>query len=209
MRMENPMYGSFNRERTMLIFKQRSLEVTAAQAAMIGGAFLFAMGLFGSVFGVSLFFVDRTWCLMFGFLFAIAGAWAWSIFRMIKFDLRSRQYQERFGGGGFARWRNGSINEFKALELVAYQGFLPPTGARAVATLYGVMAAPGTVFIIRLWSHDPYRQPIVLEHVVVGANYGRDAERAANFVTIANAYSHALQLPLYGSLAPQPWNPLS
>lgn len=204
------MYGSFNRERTVLVFQQRSLEIVAAQIAMAVGAVMFVGGLAGAVFELPLYLVSPMWSMLFGFCFALAAAWAFALFRTIKFDLRSRQYQERFGTGGFVKWRKGSIDEFKHLELIAYQGLAPPiSGGRGVATPYGTMAAPGTVFVIRLWSNDPYRHPMVLEHVVVGANYGRDAERAANFVTIAQAYSHALRLPLYGSLAPQPWNPIS
>lgn len=211
MLMENPLYGSFNRERTVLVFKQRSLEVKAAQIAVVGGIVLLAGGLASAVLGTPTYLITPLWSIMFGFLFALAGLWAFSLFRIIKFDLRSRQYHERFGSGGFARWRKGSIDEFKALELMAYQGLAPPIGAAAqpISTPHGMMAPPGTVFVIRLWSHDPYRQPMVLEHVVVGRNYGGDAERAANFVTIAQMYSHCLKLPLYGSLAPQPWNPVA
>ncbi|MBX3119278.1 MAG: hypothetical protein KF784_09445 [Fimbriimonadaceae bacterium] len=195
----------------MLIFKQRSLEVHAAQASLIGGSVLFAGGLAGAILGIPTYIISPFWSVMFGFLFALAGAWAFALFRIIKFDLRTRQYHERYGSGGWVRWRKGSIDEFKALELMAYQGLAPQFGnpSPPVATPQGPMAPPGTVFVIRLWSHDPYRHPMVLEHVVVGQNYGANAERAANFVTIAQMYSHNLKLPLYGSLAPQPWNPLA
>jgi hypothetical protein len=204
--MENPLFGSFNRERTMLVFRQRSLEVQAAYLAMIGGTLMVLFGLakgFGLVpFGR----VPASWFLIFGLAFGAAGLWAFLLFRFIKFDLRKRLYVERAGSGLTFSQRKGSLDEVRCLELSRYHGLLPgAVGQRSSSwgtamPNQSVPAPVGTLLTLRLWWHDPRRPPVVVEHLVVGTAYGYQDQRTMHFLGLAQAYAQALRIPLTGSI---------
>lgn len=204
--MENPLTGSFNRERTVLTFRQRSLEVQAANLAMIGGAGMVVYGL-AAGFGVAPSIrVPPLWWLVFGIAFGLAGLWAFLLFRQIRFDLRKRQYGERFGSGAAVRWRHGSIDEVRCLEIGRYAGLLPsrpsatpgPWGAPAGTP--GSQVASGTLLTLKLWWHDPQHPPLIVEHLVVGQGYGFQDQRTMHFIGLAQAYAQALRVPLVGQV---------
>lgn len=204
--MENPLAGSFNRERTVLTFRQRSLEVQAAYLAMLGGPVMAVIGL-AKGFGLFLFIpTPPTWWLTFGIAFGLAGLWAFLLFRQLRFDLRKRHYAERFGMGATVRWRQGSIDEVRCLEIGRYSGLLPN---RATPSIGGWGAPPGspggqapmgTLLTVKLWWHDPQRPPIVVEHLVVGQGYGVQDQRTMHFLGLAQAYAQALRVPLMGQI---------
>ena len=208
MRMENPLCGSFNRERTILTFRQRSLEVQAAYLAMAGGAAMFVIG-FAKGFGfLDLLPVPAMWLLFFGSAFGGAGLWAFLTFRQLKFDIRKRLYLERSGGGLNFQNRKGTIDEVRCLELGRYQGLLPTSTKQSTQGAWGSAMPPqpagyapqGTLLTLRLHWHDPHRPPVVVEHLVVGAAYGYQDQRAMHFIGLAQAYSQALRVPLAGSI---------
>lgn len=192
--MENPLAGAFNRERTMLIFRQTADQVWAAYGAAALGASLFVRGLW-------LLLVQRRdldgvvlWLITFGFLFLAAAFWAFSLFRSFKFDLRKRTYAERFGASGRPVHRTGSISEIRHLELMPYGG------------LFGTVGGPGSVFqpdlggqvyVIRLVWHDQRRIPAILEHVNTAATYGTVDARLADFGHKAMQYAQAIGVPMY------------
>src|SRR5688572_28830893 len=174
MRMENPLQGSFNRERTVLVFQQRSREVYAALWALIIGSGMFFTGLFRLL---SFRTAAAWWFLIVGGAVAAAALWAYLLFRFIKFDLRKRTYVERFGSGLLVQWRRGSLDEVNCLGLESYQGFLPELRQRVAGwTIAGPSAAyaPGQVFVVRLWWKDKNRYPPVIEHLF--ASHGSVAE---------------------------------
>lgn len=202
MRMENPLTGRFNRERTLLVFRQRSIEAQAAFWSMLGGSALF-------VYGVYQDWLDRGmawWCIVFGLAFAGAGTWAYLLFRMIRFDLRKRSYVERSGSGLWIKWRQGSIDEINCLGLESYHGLLPEAqlgpvgwhvGGPGVAQSQASYA--GKVFVVRLWWKDRGRYPPVVEHLFANRASGLGLDHsAATFYTLAQSYAHALNVPLYG-----------
>lgn len=206
MGMENPLHGSFNRERTILSFSQRSLEVYASYLAMAGGIVMALVGI-GKAFGLFGFLpLMDMWWFFFGLMFALAGLWAYLLFRYLRFDLRKRFYVERVGSSGMVSTRKGSIDEVRCLELFRYQGLLPTQNPQARPSGWGanmpVGQAPpaGTLLGIRLWWHDPYRAPVVIEHLVVGASFGSQDQRAMHFIGLAQAYSQSLRVPLTGSI---------
>jgi hypothetical protein len=51
-RMENPLVGTFNRERTMLVFRQRSLEFFASIFGMALGAAMVVIAVCQQYFGL-------------------------------------------------------------------------------------------------------------------------------------------------------------
>lgn len=205
--MENPLTGSFNRERTILTFRQRSLEVQAAYAAIFGGP---AMVLVGLARGFGLFPNFPTppiWWIAFGLAFGLAGLWAFLLFRQIRFDLRKRQYAERFGSGGAVRWRQGSVDEVRCLEIGRYSGLLPAGSSRQGGGSWGAPTGTaggstpmGTLLTLKLWWHDPHRPPVVVEHLVVGQAYGVNDQRTMHFLALAQAYAQALRVPLMGQI---------
>ena len=209
MAMENPLQGSFNRERTVLTFHQRSLEVNAAYAAIAGGAAMAVAGLAKEFGLLPRLPFDSLWWLFFGCAFGLAGLWAYLLFRQIRFDLRRRVYAERFGSGAMVRIRRGSSDEVRCLELGRYQGLLPSGKATLGQGPWGSAMPPqpgtsfpqaGTLLTLRLWWTDPSRPPIVVEHLVVGSAYGLQDQRTMHFLGLAQAYSQALRVPLAGSL---------
>jgi len=206
MGMENPLVGSYNRERTILTFAQRSLEVRAAQAAIVGGCGMVLIGFAKAANLPVPLPLDPMWWTFFGAAFALAAAWAFLMFRNIRFDLRKRGYVDRSGSGLMVGWRRGSIDEVRGLEIARFAGLLP-TQTRAPAAGWGtpnraLMAAPapGTLLVLRLWWHDPQRPPVVVEHLVVGNAYGYQDQRTMHFLGLAQGYAQALRVPLSGSL---------
>ena len=208
MRMENPLCGSFNRERTILTFRQRSLEVQAAYAAMAGGMAMIVAAL-AKGFGYFEFLpAPPIWWIFFGGAFGAAGLWAFLLFRQLKFDIRKRLYIERSGNGLTFQNRKGSIDEVRCLELGRYQGLLPTSAKQTTQGAWGSAMPPkpaayapqGTLLTVRLHWHDPARPPIVIEHLVVGTAYGYQDQRAMHFLGLAQAYSQALRVPLAGSI---------
>ncbi len=205
--MENPLTGSFNRERTILSFGQRSLEVRAAQAAIVVGGVMLLIGLAkgsGMPIPVPL---PAIWWTFFGIAFGLAALWAFLLFRNLKFDTRKRGYVERAGSGLMVQWRRGSIDEVRCLELGRYSGLLPTSNRPPVQGWGGAAAPPGvampaagTLLVLRLWWHDPHRPPVVVEHLVAGAAYGYQDQRAQHFLGLAQGYAQALRVPLVGSL---------
>jgi hypothetical protein len=67
--MENPMVGGFNRERTVLLFRQRSLEVYAAYAAVGGGGFMALWGIWRAFIGREGLNDTTMWLIVFGGFF--------------------------------------------------------------------------------------------------------------------------------------------
>ena len=210
MAMENPLTGSFNRERTILTFHQRSLEVNASYLAVAGGIGMAVVGM-AKTFGLFEFLpLDPIWWMFFGMAFGLAGLWAYLLFRQFRFDLRKRFYTERFGSGAMVRFRKGSIDEVRCLELGRYQGLLPTGKPQATQGGWGAMpgqmpaqmGAPqaGTLLTLRLWWQDPHRPPVVVEHLVVGSAYGYQDQRTMHFLGLAQAYAASLRVPLAGSL---------
>lgn len=208
MGMENPLTGSYNRERTILTFHQRSLEVRAAQLAVAGGIGMVIIGLAKEFRLPVPTPLDSMWWLFFGLAFAAAGSWAFLLFRNLRFDIRKRGYVERFGSGMAVQWRRGSIDEVRCLELARYSGLFP-TQIKSPASSWGMpgtpmpgagMPAPGTLLVLRLWWHDPHRAPVVVEHLVVGAAYGVQDQRTQHFIGLAQGYAQALRVPLTGQL---------
>ena len=206
--MENPLCGSFNRERTVLTFRQRSLEVQAANFAMLGGGAMVLLGL-AKGFGFFEFSpVPAIWWMFFGFAFAAAGYWALLLFKLLKFDIRKRLYLERSGSGFSVQHRRGSIDEVRCLELGRYQGLLPTQAKPPTQGAWGSAMPPqpagysaqGTLLTLRLHWHDPNRQPVVIEHLTVGAAYGYRDQRAMHFLGLAQAYAQSLRVPLVGSI---------
>src|SRR5688572_22589074 len=120
--MENPLQGFFNRERTVLVFRQRSLEAQAAVWSLVGGGLMALYGFWGLfVSGDAM----GLWFALFGTAFAAAGGWAFLLFRYLRFDLRKRTYMERSGMGFWVRWRTGGMDEINCLGLEAYHGLIP------------------------------------------------------------------------------------
>jgi hypothetical protein len=204
--MENPLVGAFNRERTVLVFRQRSLEAQAAFWAVIGGSAMFLFGLYLRVFSVN---SAAWWFGIFGGAFAAAGLWAYLLFRYVKFDLRKRTYVERYGSGFWIRWRTGSIDEVNCLGLESYQGLLPQVQLGQTGWSVGGPQAgyspsqyPGHVYVVRLWWKDASRYPPVVEHLFTNraSGYGPD-QGMASFHALAQSYAHALKVPLYGQLS--------
>jgi len=195
MAMENPMVGAFNRERTSLVFRQRSLEVYAAYVGLGLGALMVLMaivrlprdGISGQVL----------WLGAFGAMFAGASAWAYSLFRSFRFDLRKRVYAMRVRTPGGIQTVTGSIQEIKCLEIAPYSGLLPGLLVQSRAPgMVGATAGMGQVFVIRLWWNDPNRQPVVLEHLQAGMTQA-DAERGlAGFGAKAKQYADSMMVPV-------------
>jgi hypothetical protein len=208
MAMENPLCGSFNRERTILTFRQRSLEVYGAYLAIFGGAGMILIGVFRGFAPQIPLLVPSVWWTFFGACFLLAGVWAHLLFRQLRFDLRKRVYNERTSRG-LAFWvRRGSMDEIRCLEMARFQGLIPTSGQPAQPYSWGgampqggIPPIPaGSVLVVRLWWHDPRHAPVVVEHLVVGMGYGPQDQRTMHFLGLAQAYAGALRVPLYVSL---------
>jgi hypothetical protein len=200
MRMENPLVGTFNRERTMLTFSQRSLEVTAAYVALFGGGGMVLFGLINFLLSGGLT-GQALWLVTFGGMFAGAAAWALLLFRSIKFDLRKRAYVMRKSMGMVPEVRRGSTQEIRCLELAPFDGLLPAAIIQQQGTgLIGGAAGLGGIYVLRLWWHDASREPIVIEHVQAMQTYGHLDMLLAGFGQKAQMYASALQVPLYSQI---------
>lgn len=204
MRMENPLKGHLNRERTVLTFRQRSLEFYATYAAMLLGV---AMTLGG--FGDLLFGFPQTgmphWNLTFGPLFFLAGLWAYLLFRFIRFDLRKRTYYMRERSGMFAQVSTGSIDEVNCLGLEKYIGIVPALTRSHLGTWSAPGSVPsgvgfGYVYVLRLWWKDSSRYPPVIEHYHSSAIYGSLDAMQGDFVANAKLYAQLMQVPLFGQI---------
>lgn len=199
--MENPLVGSFNRERTVLTFRQRSLEFFASLAGMALGALLL-LAVPGKQFLPFLPVVFAQWNLLFGALFFLASLWAYFGFRSIRFDLRRGTYGERLRIGALPTMRTGELKEVRCLELAPYDGIFPTALAQAAAP--GMLAAPvqfGQLYVVRLWWHDPSRPPVVIEHVQAQQAYGSADAQLAGFAQRAQMYANALRVPMYSRIA--------
>lgn len=188
--MENPLQGSFNRERTVLTFSQRSREVLAAWIAVGGGGLMALAGFVQTLFGWRLVGMP-TWFLVFGSAFALAGTWAVLLFRQIRFDLRKRTYSERMGVGMQVVWRKGTIDEIHSLQIFVQQQI----GGRAL------VAGDPAGLSLRLWWKDPTHQPVVIEQrsslTVLPVRF----ETAhGEFIQRAKHYGSVLGVPVVDSL---------
>lgn len=196
--MENPLVGVFNRERTMLVFRQRSLEVYAAYLAGAGGSLLGFWGLLGILTG-RLGSQTAAWYVFTGAMFAGAAYWAFKMFRSFTFDLRKRTYAERFGANFKPQFLSGSFQDFKCLEIAPYQSFVP-TGFTMTNMRGGMQAMPNQLLVLRLWYNDPRRPPAVLEHFTSdAAGYVHDG-RAVTFGQKAITYANAIGIPLHSCI---------
>lgn len=204
MQMENPLTGHLNRERTILTFRQRSLEVYASYVAMGLGLAMIAGGL-----GDLAFNFPKTgmpyWNLVFGPMFFGAGLWAYLMFRMIRFDLRKRTYFERYREGWRSKTRTGPIDEVNCLGLERYIGVIPAL----TQTPHGTWSAPGSVppgvgfghvYVLRLWWKDAGRYPPVIEHLHSSAPYGALDKKQGDFVANAKLFAQLLDVPLFGQI---------
>ncbi len=203
MRMENPMVGAFNRERTMLVFRQRSTEVYAAYAGLLAGAVMMALALFRLVVWRSLDGATL-WFGFFGFCFAAASYWAFALFRSYTFDLRKRQYEERFGAGGRPVRIKGSFQDFDHLELMQYDGLMPNSLTVTFSQSGPTMARMNKLYVIRLCYRDPRRPAAVLEHIWSNAPGGVVDGNVVSFTQKAVQYADAIKLPLHSSIPLQP-----
>lgn len=204
MHMENPLSGHLNRERTVLTFRQRSLEVYTSYVAIVLGVVMIAGGLSDLILGF-----PRTgmpyWNLIFGPMFLGAGLWAYLLFRMIRFDLRNRTYFDRYRKGWLAQTRTGSVDEVNCLGLERYVGIIPALNK----TPQGTWSAPGSVpagvgfgyvYVLRLWWKDASRYPPVIGHLHSSATYGSLDKGQGDFVANARMYAQLLNVPLFGQI---------
>lgn len=183
-----------NREQTMLYFRQRSMEVLACKIAAIGGAGMFLYGVGGITFPGRFNSEVSTYCMTFGFLFFASAAWAWALFRELRFDLRKRTYWERYNDGGRIRIRQGPISEIAHLEIGAYAGIGKPSSLSTAPLVYAV----------RLRWRDPLRYPPVLEHLDATTHYAAADVQTGHFYARAQEFARLLGVPLYqvGTTAP-------
>lgn len=199
--MENPLVGIFNRERTILTFRQRSLEFFAAWIGIVCGGGLFLMPWLNRITGFGFILVSFEWSVFFGALIACASIWAMLMFTMIRFDCRKRTFSMRTRIGLIPKFQSGSIDEVRHLELAPYGGLFPTTIAQSVAP--GMLAAPvqfGHLYVIRLHWQQQGRAPIVVEHVQMMQGYGVHDSGMMNFAQKAQQYSNALKVPLYSNI---------
>jgi hypothetical protein len=199
--MENPLIGSFNRERTSLVFRQRSLEFFAAYAGLGVGGAMVLVGLTQRFFGFFDGIFTPGYNTFFGLLFLGASIWAMLLFRTVKFDLRKRTFVSRSRLGLLPKFESGTIQEIRCLELVPYAGLIPTSFVQSVSP--GMIAAPvqhGQLFVIRLWWHNPHRPPIVIEHVQIFQTYGAADGHLLTFAAKAQMYAQSLQVPLYSNI---------
>lgn len=183
-----------NRERTMLYFRQRSLEVLACKVAAVGGGGMFLYGIGGITFPALFSPSVAIFCMTFGFLFFASAAWAWALFRELRFDLRKRTYWERYNDGGRIRIRQGPMSEIAHLEIGGYAGIGKPASLSSAPLIY----------VVRLRWREPQRYPPVLEHLDATSNYAAADLQTGQFYARANEYARLLGVPLYqvGAAAP-------
>ena len=188
--MENPLQGTLNRERTVLVFAQRSREVVAAWCAVALGGVMVLVGFLQTVFGLQLVGMP-TWFLFFGCAFAFAGAWAILLFRQLKFDLRKRTYTDRMGLGMQVIWRRGTIDEVHSVQIFLQSQI----GGRAL------VAGDPAGLSLRLWWRDPEHPTAVIEQrssLTAGAVRFETAH--GEFIQRAKYYGTALGVPVVDSL---------
>ncbi len=204
MQMENPLRAHLNRERTVLTFRQRSLEVYGAYAAVCVGIAMIVSG------GSDIFFgIPDTgmpyWHLFFGPMFLGAGVWAYLRFQYLRFDLRKRTYFHRFRHGMISQSRTGTMDEVNCLGLERYTGLLPALSKTARGTWSPPGSVPagvgfGYVYVLRLWWKDASRYPPVVEHLHSSASYGALDSSQGDFVANAKLYAQLLSVPLFGQI---------
>lgn len=198
MPMENPLIGVFNRERTVLVFRQRPLEIYASYVGMaIGfasmGAALLGGALSNTLASSFVASVGQPMGLVFGFLFFGVSAWAYLMFTQLRFDLRKRTFTIRDRVGLAPRFQQGRIEEIRLLEVEPYSGLLPST---VHGPLIGARPALGETWVVRLHWNAPGRQPIVIEHLEINGAYGMRDAQLAGFGAKVRQYADALKVPV-------------
>lgn len=193
MRMENPMVGSFNRERTRLVFRQRSYEYFASIIGMFVGSAMIANGVL--TFGRS-GWLGPYWFLFFGAAIFAASVTAYRNFKSIRFDLRRRLcVAHKLLGAHRGVSESHRFEELSHLEVAHYSGLLP---------LNGVGISDGApVFVVRLHWKNPHIPPVALEHVSLTNPIRRRDSAYAQFGNRVVEYSNAIGIPVV-SLVPLP-----